>query len=256
MCAPTDLDANGLTATGTSTSPEGDVRVDCTYSSGDCAYIDGDHFDLTTTNTACPKTVLIVSSTERRGRSSSSTRTSHPGVSANSASASRTLATPSSSSTTSQFSTSGISTHSVSASGSPSPSVVTPIHSNRHITRAAAIAGTVAAVVLFAGVVFSLLWCRKRRERMARTLPDQFLAQQAILQENAVLTGKSQGATATSNEPQVSVRRENELVSDRAPAEDVPHQETLTLRMHRVEAQLAALLTMGPPEGSPPSYSG
>jgi hypothetical protein len=38
--------------------------------------------------------------------------------------------------------------------------------------------------------------------------------------------------------------------------EGLPSEETLSLRVRRVEAQLEALLSMGLPEDSPPSYAG
>ncbi|KAJ7915239.1 hypothetical protein B0H13DRAFT_2324486 [Mycena leptocephala] len=123
--------------------------------------------------------------------------------------------------------------------------------SARNATRAAVIAGTVSASVgLLAGVVILFLCVRRRRQRIAQhlLLPEHFTkAEEHVSQDDLRLKAESLRAQP------VAVVAEND-VFPYTNAED--GAETVTLRLRRVEAQLETLLTMGLPEGSPPSYAG
>jgi hypothetical protein len=113
------------------------------------------------------------------------------------------------------------------------------------------IVGSVSASVgLLAAVVILILCVRRRRQRIAQhlLLPEQFTnAEENVSQDDLQLKTES-----LRTQP-VAVVAEND-VFPYTNAED--GAETVTLRLRRVEAQLETLLTMGLPEGSPPSYVG
>jgi cytoskeletal protein RodZ len=149
---------------------------------------------------------------------------------------------------------------------------------NRNGARTGAIAASVASVILFVAVVTLFLWVSRRRQRIQQRVPENFIESRdlVVLEPSAVKVDAP--ATAESAEAEVDLPQlMAAVVSDEtplkltepsviAPEESVApisesqgtarNEEALTLRMRRMEAQLEALLTLGLPEGSPPSYCG
>ncbi|KAF7372723.1 CFEM domain-containing protein [Mycena sanguinolenta] len=158
----------------------------------------------------------------------------------------------------------------------------------------AIVASVLIGVVVVALVVF-VFWIRNRRRqrRQERRFPDQFLGSESPVQRIGRSPSIMKVATATDVESQAEMVRSNEMqesTSDEAPPEkgapartpnlrlvdipvdgsegstappsavqDAPHtEETMVMRLRRVEAQLAALLTTASesPAESPPSYWG
>ncbi|KAF7366028.1 hypothetical protein MVEN_00478700 [Mycena venus] len=171
---------------------------------------------------------------------------------------SSTTGTPSSTTGTSTFTSLGSSTdgelvtHTQTFFPSPtvSPTVNTVPKPPRKSARTAATAASVVSIgfVIAAAVLF--LWARRRRQRMRELmLPEHFIdqPQRDISRENIQRKSNTLGRGH-------SVGIEAQDNSDDPPAGLAG--ETMTVRMRRVEAQLEALLTMGLPENSPPSYSG
>ncbi|KAJ7480832.1 hypothetical protein FB451DRAFT_1171420 [Mycena latifolia] len=153
------------------------------------------------------------------------------------------------------------STQAVPPAGSSPANTTTT--SSRQRARTAAIAGSVVAVCIVVGVLLLILWRRRRVAQLM--LPRQFPRD-----EIRTAMRPTRGADAEKNtdrEPlggtshQADFMRagpENEVPSN-AELEDGNNrnrEEALTERMRRVEAQLESLLTLGVPEGAPPSYAG
>ncbi|KAJ6528405.1 hypothetical protein B0H19DRAFT_1083352 [Mycena capillaripes] len=118
------------------------------------------------------------------------------------------------------------------------------------------------SVVFFLAVAILVSRLRKRRRIRAaqRTaIAEQFLGvQERVPQANNWRT-KFIDTTNADNLPQtdpssIQGPQLRGLEPDNGVAEDSPREETITVRMRRVEAQLENLLNMGLPEGSPPSY--
>ncbi|KAJ7887733.1 hypothetical protein B0H13DRAFT_2342331 [Mycena leptocephala] len=119
----------------------------------------------------------------------------------------------------------------------------------RNAARTAVIAGSVSVSVgLLAAVVILFLCVRRRRRRFVHhLLPEQFTnAEEHVSQDDLWLKAES-----LRTQP-VAVVTENDVLPH-TNAED--GEETVTHRLRRMEAQLETLLTMGVPEGSPPSYA-
>ncbi|KAJ7480824.1 hypothetical protein FB451DRAFT_1394885 [Mycena latifolia] len=129
--------------------------------------------------------------------------------------------------------------------------------------RTAAIAGSVVAVCIVVGVLLLILWRRRRVAQLM--LPRQFPRDEirtAMRPTRGADTEKN-----TDREPlggtshQADFMRagpENEVPSNAEVEADNNHnrEEGLTERMRRLEAQMESLLTLGVPEGAPPSYAG
>jgi hypothetical protein len=106
------------------------------------------------------------------------------------------------------------------------------------------------SVGLLAAAVILWLCVRRRRQQITQhmLLPEQFTnPEEHVSQDDLRLKADS---LLTQLVPAVA---ENDVLP-RINVED--GEETVTLRLRRVEAQLETLLTTGLPEGSPPSYSG
>ncbi|KAJ7860302.1 hypothetical protein B0H13DRAFT_2355692 [Mycena leptocephala] len=167
---------------------------------------------------------------------------------------------------------------------------------NRNGARTGAIVASIVAVILIFAVVICMFWVRRRRQRnRERTVRERFkiIESQNHMVPEPSMTKIDAPSSAESDETEVyQSRLVGAAVSDEAqmkqgapvnrradsdnvqltdspvlaPEESVsplsnPQQatrdeETMALRLRRVEAQLEALLTMGLPEGLPPSYSG
>ncbi|KAJ7358320.1 hypothetical protein DFH08DRAFT_802158 [Mycena albidolilacea] len=155
------------------------------------------------------------------------------------------------------------------ATGIASPSPTASIFPNasqksdRITPRTAVIAASVASVGILVAVVALFLWVRRRRQRIdQRRLPEQFTeAQQEVLLDTLPI--KADGAPHAhepdddnpilpQTDPAVAEPESGVLPAD---PEDGTREETLTARMHRMEARLEALATMVLPEDSPPSYT-
>ncbi|KAJ6470315.1 hypothetical protein C8R45DRAFT_1015387 [Mycena sanguinolenta] len=168
--------------------------------------------------------------------------------------------------------------------------------STQTVDRNGAPAGVIAASVILAVLIVALVifvwwWIRRRRQQIReRSSPAQFLESASPVQRVERSPSMIKVAVAMDVETQAEVTRTNELVLDEAqsekgaparnqnlrlvnfsdlPAEentalannaqDVAHTEdAVTVRLRRVEAQLAALLTpaVASPEELPPSYWG
>ncbi|KAF8151151.1 hypothetical protein K438DRAFT_1988293 [Mycena galopus ATCC 62051] len=127
---------------------------------------------------------------------------------------------------------------------------VTLIAFRRNAARTAVIAGSVSVSVgLLAAVVILFLCVRRRRQQIAqRMLPEQFTnTEEHVSQDDLRL---KTGSLLTQPVPVVA---ENDVLPH-TNAED--GEGTVSLRLRLVEAQMETLLTMGFPEGSPPSYAG
>jgi hypothetical protein len=134
---------------------------------------------------------------------------------------------------------------------------------HRITPRTAVIAASVASVGFLVAVVALFLWVRRRRQRIdQRRLPEQFTeAQQEVSLDTLPI--KADGAPHAhgpdddnpilpQTDPAVAEPESGVLPAD---PEDGSREETLTARMHRMEARLEALATMVLPEDSPPSYT-
>ncbi|KAF7359901.1 hypothetical protein MVEN_00715800 [Mycena venus] len=229
---------------------------------------------------------------------------------------SQTLASKTSSGSPSQ-STPGPSSSSIIASSSssgqlPSPTGVqvgsTSSDRNRNKTRTAAIAASVLSVFLLAGLLFLVLWLKRRRPRSLHDKegtpsspnstvgPDPLPTDKPIAgsssppveRESTVLSDTTDRADDEDRQPRPASIAALDVLpdekfgetpsantssgSDSTPADsgggipsndantrpdDSMHQdETLALRVQRMEAQLNALLAMGVGSGAPPSYTG
>ncbi|KAF7328151.1 hypothetical protein MVEN_02572600 [Mycena venus] len=146
---------------------------------------------------------------------------------------------------------------------SPNPSQKSP----KNRARTAAIAGSAVSVGFLLAVVILVLWVRKRRRLWAaqRTaVAEQYLEARERVSQARNLQTKYNGTTNADNLPQTdpfSIEPQRRvLAANNGVEEDSPREETMTVRMRRVEAQLETLLTMGLPArqshigGSPPSY--
>ncbi|KAJ7875850.1 hypothetical protein B0H13DRAFT_1893937 [Mycena leptocephala] len=116
---------------------------------------------------------------------------------------------------------------------------------------------SVVSVGFLVAVAILFFWVRRRRQRIdGRRLPEQFVDQEGLIsQANLRLKNRSIAAPdhmRQTNAPRVGA--ENGALFGGLP-EDSPSEETVNLRLRRVEAQLEALVTMVAPEGSPPSYT-
>jgi hypothetical protein len=123
--------------------------------------------------------------------------------------------------------------------------------------RTAAIIGSVVSVGFLVAVAILFFWVRRRRQRMdGRRLPEQFIDQEGpISQANLRLKHLSivvPDHMRQTNAPRVGPENGAQFGG---PPEDSPPEETMNLRLRRVEAQLEALVTMVAPEDSPPSYT-
>ncbi|KAJ6456902.1 hypothetical protein C8R45DRAFT_1185010 [Mycena sanguinolenta] len=157
--------------------------------------------------------------------------------------------------------------------------------SNRKSVRTAAIAASVvsAVVVCSLGVIFFRIL--RRRLRMRERIPEQFIdSQEHIVQIPGAKT-VDVSAGLESNQPEVDLSvlddaemkqavqmrspRDNSadaLLPDRlvvvpeesavAPSDPQQAEETVTLRLRRVEERLDSLFAFRSPESSPPSYCG
>ncbi|KAF7366017.1 hypothetical protein MVEN_00477600 [Mycena venus] len=156
------------------------------------------------------------------------------------------------------------------ASGIASPNATASIFPNasqkwhRYTPRTAVISASVASAGFLVVVVAVFLWVRRRRQRVSqRRLPEQFAEAQ---QEGSPATSPIKaGGTPHAHgpdddnpvlpqiDPAVAEPESGGLPA--GPEEDTTRGETMTARMHRMEARLEALATMVFPEGSPPSYT-
>ncbi|KAJ7797985.1 hypothetical protein B0H14DRAFT_3886742 [Mycena olivaceomarginata] len=166
---------------------------------------------------------------------------------------------------------------------------------DRNGAPAGAIAASVVIVVLIVAlVVFVWWWIRRRRQRVReRRFPAQFLESaspvQRVVRSPSIIkvasttdvemqaevagTTMAQGAALDETQPEkgASARTHNlrlinlsdvpaeENAAQASNAQDAAHtEEAVTVRLRRVEAQLAALLTpaVESPEALPPSYWG
>ncbi|KAJ7660108.1 hypothetical protein DFH06DRAFT_390707 [Mycena polygramma] len=157
-----------------------------------------------------------------------------------------------------------------SSSSSPVPSSPssTTNDSKLHRTdaRPAVIAATVLSVGFLVGIVLIVLWMRKRRRlRTLQSHPEPYIDEEARLPQDSIgprnHPNKERFDAATgSPSASDSIRAGSESVDEVRwnirSEEGAPQNETLTQRMHRVEAQLEALLALGFPDSAPPSYRG
>ncbi|KAJ7200678.1 hypothetical protein B0H12DRAFT_542459 [Mycena haematopus] len=182
-----------------------------------------------------------------------------------------------------------------STSNHTTPSSAAPIQTgHRNNVRAKAIAASIVTVIFIVGVMFSLFWLRRRRQGIRdRRRPKQFIESREHTQPEpsmikvvalagvelaeAEVDQSTLVAAAVSDEAQLKhgaperPRADSGNVRVTAVAVVAPEEteaalrdrqqftrdeETMTLRLRRVEAQLEALLTQGLSEGSPPSYWG
>ncbi|KAJ6479364.1 hypothetical protein DFH09DRAFT_1215057 [Mycena vulgaris] len=178
---------------------------------------------------------------------------------------------------------------------SSSATGVSTVKADRNGARTAAIAGTVVFVCFLVGVLLLILWVRRRRRRADRAiLPEPYVDQEEqrslsdtlgrrnlglaieksagtpvpgtsprpdaipVEPESAVKSGDTTCAGTSPQSDSMPVEPESAVVSDISAAEGIHRDETLALRVRvqRMEAQLEALLTLGEPEGAPPSYRG
>ncbi|KAJ7842869.1 hypothetical protein B0H14DRAFT_2780049 [Mycena olivaceomarginata] len=126
----------------------------------------------------------------------------------------------------------------------------------RNSTRIVAIAASVAAICCFAAVTLLVLWLRRFRQRVRqRRLPEQFLqAQEQQISERRLGPGVTATADRAPQTSPVTVETENEALPNGRREEALPGVDMLNDRVRRMEVQLEALLTLGVPESSPPSY--
>jgi hypothetical protein len=161
---------------------------------------------------------------------------------------------------------------------------------HRNHARTPAIAASVVSVVLAFAVAVVCFRVRRRRQRSReRRVPEQFIESQehilpptsrlkpggAANAESFVVCALQLVGGAVSDEAQLkhhvlanpradsdnvqltdppAVAPEESVAPPSNPQETTQDEETVTLRLRRVEAQLEALLTQGLPEGSLPSY--
>ncbi|KAF7366138.1 CFEM domain-containing protein [Mycena venus] len=171
--------------------------------------------------------------------------------------------------------------------GSPTAVPLQIAHRNR--ARTAAIAASVVCVVLVVAVVISLFQVRRSRRRIReRRVPEQFIeSREHIVPEPSTMkvgaSASAESAEAEVDQPRlVGAAASNEaqlkhgatanlsagtanlqpLVASAegvAPLSDSEQatrdEETVTLRLRRLEAQVETFLSLGLPEGSPPRYS-
>ncbi|KAJ6464981.1 hypothetical protein C8R45DRAFT_939825 [Mycena sanguinolenta] len=158
----------------------------------------------------------------------------------------------------------------------------------KNSSQTAAVAGSVVTAIVVFTLVLVLVRLRSRKLRIReRRIPEQFLDfRERSLQNPPAKKGAVPiGAQSTEAEvnPSISVGDEAQLerpetfaprveaasvtltdsgvgaaaaASDPQEATRELEEDTMTLRVRRLEAQMGALLAIGLPEGSPPSYSG
>ncbi|KAF7359583.1 hypothetical protein MVEN_00682000 [Mycena venus] len=147
-----------------------------------------------------------------------------------------------------------ISSGATGAGASPSPTRGPLQKSNKSGARTAAIACSTVSVGLLVAFVVIILWLRRRRQRIDHhRLPEHFADAREHLAQG-ILRMKP-GSTDPGG-----VTPENRPIphGHGDPEEDSPHNGTLSARMRRMEAQMAALATIVLPESSlppPPSYT-
>ncbi|KAJ6472936.1 hypothetical protein C8R47DRAFT_1324579 [Mycena vitilis] len=170
-------------------------------------------------------------------------------------------------STGSQTSTSSLS--SLSDAASPSSTVTTnpELKANRKKPRPAVIAGSVVSGVVFlVGLALILLWMKRcRRNRAPQSHLEPYISEEGQISKDRVArrnVPNKEGILAVAGSISLpdGIRPAIETV-DRIPSDTrlepgTPQNETMTQRMHRVEAQLEALLTTGLHDSAPPSYGG
>lgn len=110
------------------------------------------------------------------------------------------------------------------------------------------------------GLLLLLLWLSRRRRRIdERVLPRQYIDHEVPVgrDKNGRLARYTSQMESTDEFPSpphpVRLQPENDEVGI---GNGTPDEETLPVRMRRVEAQLAALLNVGLPHSAPPSYTG
>ncbi|KAF7362911.1 hypothetical protein MVEN_00642000 [Mycena venus] len=237
-CHSVDKEGHKLTGNG---EDAGDLS--CVYgSSGTCVYNAAGDLNTEASPALCPSQMVNAASVGNDSQTATST---------------------SGTSISSSISTSGTTTGKsppVSSSPIPSnfPSATNPIASptlstaanpsNKNGIRTAAVAGSVTAVCVLIAIAVLIFWIRRRRKLVKQSrLPEQFVeAREQLLQDNSWPKG---GIASPSN----NVQRADPVDIEPDNNED---DEPITARMRRMEAQLQAILTMGLPEGSPPSYTG
>ncbi|KAF8177548.1 hypothetical protein K438DRAFT_1978525 [Mycena galopus ATCC 62051] len=166
--------------------------------------------------------------------------------------------------------TSGISqlvTDSTSASSplaSASQNTANPFpNSHRNSLQTAAVAGSLGAVGLLLGIAFLVFWCRKRRNGAHDCcIPTQFISdseEQRKPWDDTVVASvpprreKQGGAGGAGSVLQPRSGPESGTLS---VGEGTFGDETLNLRVRRMEAQLEGILTTGLRDDLPPGYSG
>jgi hypothetical protein len=127
---------------------------------------------------------------------------------------------------------------------------------HRNGARTTEIAVSAVSVGFLAGLLLLFFWVRRRRQRMdRRRLPEQFVDQEGQLSQanlrpkQMVIPDEVRHTDALRVGLDIGV-----LPTGRAEGDSLC-EETVNLRLHRMEAQLEALVTMILPEGSPPSYT-
>ncbi|KAJ7785228.1 hypothetical protein DFH07DRAFT_763827 [Mycena maculata] len=137
-----------------------------------------------------------------------------------------------------------------------SPHIKSP-HSDLILYRVsiAAIAGGVVAASILASISVVLFWLRRRRRRMeAITLPRQYIDEERPMARDKAHPPAIQdlgNEPSSDGAPQDPTRVSTDGVGMESE-NDRRGGETMSQRMRRVEAQVAALLTLGIPEGAPP----
>ncbi|KAF8173136.1 hypothetical protein K438DRAFT_1850599 [Mycena galopus ATCC 62051] len=251
----------------------------CTYFSDvSCAYLSDGSFVASESSDAniCPteleganlRPTLSTSTTKTLATpppstpsSSSSTPPSSPSIfQTQSSPGESSSASSSSSSTSSAILTSALSgssgTPTIASSSTmlsqmPSPSGSSATILDSKATRTGAIAGSLVSIGVVAVILLVALWLKRRRQQSPPD-PEQY----SVARPNFLFPEGKAGATADggSPSPPIPLESDNSTREDTGAERNIPRDETLALRVQRMEAQLRVLLTDGATERAPPSY--
>ncbi|KAJ6457007.1 hypothetical protein C8R47DRAFT_1227657 [Mycena vitilis] len=237
-------------------------EIGCNYfnTNGTCFYVNGT-LDTASDLINCPRSLEEVIGAPKSSLGASTVSVPTPASSSTTPASSSRKATPT------------IDTETASESNSPTLSMAAgpslamkAAKSRRNKARPAVIAGIVLSVGCLVGIAVVVSWTRRRRQLALQSNPYPYINDEerlppgSIAQPDILEKGGTSAVACGNTSPTDEIRAGNEFVdglrANIRSEEGAPQNETLTERMHRVEAQLGALLAIGLRDSAPPSYRG